>query len=251
MSKEKIAIVGKGNFGRGLQQLLNSYAPQFDIIMLDKLPDSELIGDLDVIKTCKVVIPAVPLSKFENVTQQISEVVQPGSIVIDVCTTKYYPATVMERLLPKSVDLIASHPLFGPESLRMANWNLTGLNLVIWPLRITDERFVAIEDALKATGMNIVRKSPEDHDKTLADSQFLSLLVGALLERLDITSSEMNTRSFDELLDVKETTRNDYHILLDVFRYNPFCKPKLTEVLKTVNSLGDSLRNYLGSEDFE
>ncbi len=151
----------------------------------------------------------------------------------------------MQKHLPSSIHLLSTHPLFGPESLETAKWDLTGLNLVIWPLRMPKSVYEVISNELEKTGINVIHKSPEEHDQTQAESQFLSLLVGALLEKLDIQSTAMNTRSFDELLDVKATTRNDYHILLDVFRYNPYCKSKLDEVLKTIGTLGNQLRDYV------
>lgn len=245
MDTYRIAIIGKGNFGSALERLFRKYATQYEILQLDKSPDSETIENVEQLQHCNAVIPAVPLSKFEVVINQIKSLIKPGSLVIDVCTTSCYPAEVMKKHLPESVHLMSTHPLFGPESLETAGWDLTGLNLVIWPLRMPEAVYESISQALTKTGINVIHKSPEEHDQTLAESQFLSLLVGALLEKLDIQSTAMNTRSFDELLDVKATTRNDYHILLDVFRFNPYCKPKLDEVLNTIDALGKQLTDYV------
>lgn len=240
-----IAIIGKGNFGSALARLFNKYVPQYEVLQLDKSPDSEAILGIEEVQRCDAIIPAVPLSKFEVVIEQIKPLIKPGTMVIDVCTTSCYPAEIMQKHFPQHVHLLSTHPLFGPESLETAGWDLTGLNLVIWPLRMPEAVYNTISKDLEKTGINVIHKSPEEHDRTLAESQFLSLLVGALLEKLDIQSTAMNTRSFDELLDVKATTRNDYHILLDVFRYNPYCAPKLNEVLETIGTLGNQLQAYI------
>ena len=76
----------------------------------------------------------------------------------------------------------------------------------------------------------------------MARSQFLSLLIGAVLVRMDIQSTEMNTRSFDELLDVRDTTCHDYGILRDVFRFNSACDATLAELEKTLGDIGAELR---------
>lgn len=241
MRPTTIAIIGAGKFGAALHRLLTRYAPDVPVLVIDLLPGGDRLPDLPRLSRCEVVIPAVPISAFASVLGQIAPHLRKDALVIDVCTVKHYPTEQMIQLLPASVDLISSHPLFGPESLASAGWNLAGLNLVLWPTRIPRARFDALLDALRPTGLNLIELSPEEHDRILADSQFLSLLVGNLLTRLDIRSTAMNTRSFDELLDVRATTANDFAILRDVFRYNPYCAPVLERLRATFAALVDDL----------
>lgn len=225
-----ITIIGAGNFGSALQRLFSIYAADLTVHMTDRQGDSDRVARPELISASKVVIPAVPISQFESVLRQIAPLLSPETIVVDVCTIKEFSEGRMKEILPEDCYLIASHPLFGPESLAAAGWQLKNLNLVIWPTRIPAGLFQKIMVGLKATGLNIIEKSPADHDRTLARSQFLSLLIGAALVKMDIQPTPMNTRSFDELLDVKATTCNDYHILLDVFRHNHHCDQALEDL---------------------
>ena len=237
-----IAVIGRGNFGRALLRLLNTHLADWETESLDKAPDSSRIPNIDILRRARVVIPAVPIASFGEVLRQIAPFLQPGTIVIDVCTIKAHTARQMHSLLPEHVELIACHPLFGPESLAAAGWQLKGLNLVIWAERIQAERYDRIREGLRDLGLNVIELSPQDHDRILARSQFLSLLIGAVLVRMDIQSTEMNTRSFDELLDVRDTTCHDYGILRDVFRFNSACDATLAELEKTLGDIGAELR---------
>ena len=247
----KIAIVGAGNFGRALARLIEMYAPQHTVFLTDRQADSETIAGLNELAGQDVIIPAVPISKFEGVIRQLATVIDAQATVVDICTIKEYSVRIMRAHLPSSVQLIASHPLFGPESLAAAGWQLAGLNLVLWPERFPEERFAVLLKELSAMGLKVIRRSPEAHDRTLARSQFLSLFTGALLSKMNIESTDMNTRSFDELLDVRDTTRHDYQILLDVFKYNPYCDPVLASLLDTVTAVSADLRKHAARSDGE
>ncbi len=71
MDNNRIAIIGKGNFGSALARLFHKYVPQYEVLQLDKSPDSEEIEGLKEIRQCDVIFPAVPLSKLEIVIEQI------------------------------------------------------------------------------------------------------------------------------------------------------------------------------------
>ena len=242
MKSLDIAIIGAGNFGGALLRLFARYGSGHRTRVFDKLPDSDAIADVEALCEFDVIIPAVPIDKFESVIRHILPHIQSGCTIVDVCTIKEHSAAVLEKLLPAEVNYIATHPLFGPESLAGNQWNLSGLKLMYWPCRVDDAVSEKIVEILRATGLSVIEMTPAVHDETLARSQFLSLLVGALLVKMDIKSTAMNTRSFDELLDVKATTRHDFGILLDVFKYNGHCADVLDELQETLTEIVEALR---------
>ncbi len=248
MTSLKVAVIGTGNFGQALLKLFDRYGSGHYTAAFDKMPDSDTIGDVERLGEFDVVIPAVPIDKFAMVMQQIAPHLSPGTTVVDVCTIKDHSSAALAAILPENIFYVATHPLFGPESLSANQWNLTGLKLMYWPSRIDASVSERIVQVLEATGLEVVIMTPEMHDKTMARSQFLSLLVGALLVRMDVSSTAMNTRSFDELLDVKATTRHDFGILLDVFKYNEHCSDVLVELQDTLQEIVDALQSNKGAE---
>ena len=112
MAAPRIAIIGTGNFGTALRRLLDRYASDVPVRVLDRLPGGEAIADLDRLADSDVVIPAVPIAVFGAVLDAIAPHLRPEALVIDVCTVKEYPTRLMEKRLPRTVELVSSHPLF-------------------------------------------------------------------------------------------------------------------------------------------
>ena len=39
-----------------------------------------------------------------------------NAVIVDVCSVKEYPVQWMRELLPANVSILATHPMFGPDS---------------------------------------------------------------------------------------------------------------------------------------
>ncbi|MBD3300747.1 MAG: prephenate dehydrogenase/arogenate dehydrogenase family protein, partial [Candidatus Moranbacteria bacterium] len=112
--KTKILIIGYGNFGQLLTELLLKY---FDkVFVLSKNLKSASIKNkkiillnfrqLGKIKKMDVVIPCVPISQFEKAIKKINPFLKDQSILIDVCSVKIYPKNIMQKFINKNVYLI-------------------------------------------------------------------------------------------------------------------------------------------------
>ena len=140
--KTAVGIIGFGRLGR---LLTRHFAKDFRIAVCDVDLDTRLarkLGARSVSFTeacaCDVVIPCVPIGAFEGVARRMSGLLGPGTLVIDVCSVMEHPVRVMKRLLPKSVELLATHPNFGPDS---AAESLRGHKVVFSKVRISSSRF--------------------------------------------------------------------------------------------------------------
>ena len=69
--------------------------------------------------------------------------------------------------------------------------------------------------------------SPEEHDKHLAETLFLTHLVGQIIARGEFGRTEIDTVSFGYLMDAVESVKHDTELFQDVFRYNPYCRQVL------------------------
>jgi prephenate dehydrogenase len=61
---------------------------------------------------------AVPIRDFESLIHEFKNDIQGKKTVIDVCSVKVFPKNVMIENLSSEIDIIATHPLFGPDSLK-------------------------------------------------------------------------------------------------------------------------------------
>ena len=75
---------------------------------------------------------AVPVPMLGECLAGIAPHLRPGQVVVDVCSVKAGPAALMRRLLPEGVEILATHPMFGPQSMPQS---LSGGRIVICPLR--------------------------------------------------------------------------------------------------------------------
>ena len=136
---KEIGLIGFGRFGKLAAKYLSE---DFKVHVFHKSKSSEKSKIKNIIfsalgDVCRkdIVIIAVPISEFENTLKEINKLLKKGALVIDVCSVKEYAASLMEKILPKSVQILATHPLFGPDS---AAESLFGRKMVLCRVRIHD-----------------------------------------------------------------------------------------------------------------
>ena len=115
-----IGIIGYGRFGKLVSQYLSQDLVVYVYNRSDKSSEIERAGahPVSLEKVCQqdIVIPCVPISTFRNNLQSIAPLLKTDCLVIDVCSVKEYPVQWMMEELPESVSILATHPMFGPDS---------------------------------------------------------------------------------------------------------------------------------------
>ena len=162
----QIGIIGFGRLG----QLLTRYLAQdFHVLVYepeDKREEIEALGaevaSLEVCCQQAAVIPMVPISAFDSVIEQIAPLLPSDGLVIDCCSVKIKPVESMLKHLPETVSILATHPMFGPDSARET---LFGSKLVLCPVRIADKRYREIYLYLEKHGIKLIESTPEEHDR--------------------------------------------------------------------------------------
>ncbi|MEQ5872109.1 prephenate dehydrogenase/arogenate dehydrogenase family protein [Sagittula sp. NFXS13] len=110
-----VGIIGMGAFGELIARHIVGditvwvYDPK---LMIGMERRGVLSTTLERVAGCVVVVITTPVSSFEAVLRDIGNVCKPGALIVDVGSGKTIPA----RLMPKNVRIIATHPLFGPQS---------------------------------------------------------------------------------------------------------------------------------------
>lgn len=205
-----VGIIGFGAFGRLTAAHLATrlpvrvsdprFAPGAD----SGLPGVEVV-DQAAAAGCDLVVLAVPVSRLEAVIAQIGPHLRPGAVVLDVGSVKIGPAQAMVRGLPAHVEIVATHPLFGPQSAR---GGLAGLKIAVCPIRGRSAWRIGAF-LRRAFGLRVILATPEDHDREAAMVQGLTHLIAKVLVRMEPLPTRMTTRSFDLLVQAVEMVRHD------------------------------------------
>lgn len=240
-----IGIIGFGRFGQLLAEMLKeSHSIKvYDII--DKTEGAKKIGvkwsKLNEICLQDFIILCVPISKMKNVLEKIKDKIKKGTVVMDTCSVKEYPAELMLKNLSKKTELIASHPMFGPDS---AKYGLKNLQIIFCPLRISKEKTNKIEEIFKKMGLTVIELTPKEHDEQSAMSLCLVHFLGRGLEKMQIAPQKITTLGFERLLKVQETVTNDtFQLFEDMQNYNRFAVVLRKKLIQSLESIHKKLDN--------
>jgi prephenate dehydrogenase len=237
-----LGLIGFGQFGRLAADLL---APHFDVLVNDAAPGAEAavreagyaFGPLEEAASRDVVVIAVPVMAMKAVFTAVAPFVKPGALVADVGSVKMLPSQWMREILPANVDLIATHPLFGPQSARAG---LNGLRFVICPIR--GDRHERVAAFGRSLGLTVTIASAEEHDREMAYVQALTHLIGRSLVNLGIPDEDLKTQSYQHLLELCSLIGSDtFELFTAIQTQNPFAAEVVDAFVNEAKSLLDQV----------
>lgn len=139
----------------------------------------------EAVSNCDLVVLGTPVGLFAPILAEIAQALRPGTIVTDVGSTKRSVVEMGERLLPKGIPFIGSHPMAGSEKrgIEFARADLFQNALcILTPTARTDVQALhAVESFWQTLGMRLTRLSPEEHDRLLAEVSHLPHVIAAAL----------------------------------------------------------------------
>ncbi|WP_395670374.1 prephenate dehydrogenase/arogenate dehydrogenase family protein [Phenylobacterium sp.] len=219
-----LGLVGFGQFGQLAAGVLKTH---FDVRVSDPAPEARAraealgvgFGPLATVAGCEIVVVAAPVAAMRELFAAIAPHLRPGALVIDVGSVKALPARWMVELLPAHVDIVATHPLFGPQSV--ARDGLAGGRFVVCPVR--GERHDCVADFGRKLGLDVTVTTPEEHDQEMAYVQALTHLIGRTLVNLKIPNERLATPSYQHLLDLCGLIGADtFELFAAIQRQNPY-----------------------------
>jgi prephenate dehydrogenase len=232
-----IGLIGYGRFGR---LTVRNLSPDFDVLVYTRSDDKRqdiadaggrLVG-IEEAGSQKVVILCVPISAMQATLQQIAPILRPDALVVDVCSVKVFPARWMQELLPPSVEILATHPMFGPDS---AAESVSGYKVVLCPERVSPERYGKIKDWLEKKGLVIIETTPEEHDRKIAVSLAMTHFIGRSLAEFGAIPLDIDTEGYKRLLHILGVVNNDtWQLFEDMHHFNPFAREKRRDFLKAM-----------------
>ena len=222
----KVSIIGFGRFGAMLYSLLSK---GFEVDVYDKNPiDNSEVNEVsfeEVLKNDTIFI-AVPIRDFEDLVINISSKIQSGKTIIDVCSVKVFPKQVMIDNLPEETDIIATHPLFGPDSLKDS-----GSVMTMEAVRDSSERYNFWKNYFESQNITIEEISAEEHDMMAARSQGLTHFVGRVIDDFGTNQTRIDTEGYKALHKLVSQTCNDtWDLFEDIQNYNPYTEKMISEL---------------------
>jgi prephenate dehydrogenase len=240
-----VGIFGLGRFGSFWSSLL---AKKFDVVAYDidsgrEAPEGVSRVSLDELCACEAIFLCVSIRAIPEVLSLIAPRLSAGSLVADTCSVKILPARWMRELLPARVAILATHPMFGPES---AKDGLQGLPIMLDPIRLDADRTRYWEEAFASFGLLPVRMDCDRHDREAAYSQALTHFVGRSLHRMGLPETEIATRWYRKLHAVaKQCVRDAPELFEDMQRFNPYASAMRGAVMaafsSTLSDLGEDI----------
>lgn len=220
-----VKIIGMGRFGTLLAEIIKKHFPEADLV--------EKVEEADV------VFPCVPIRAFEGVIKEIAPKLKKGALVIDVCSVKVHPVKIMKKHLPKHIQIIASHPLFGPDS---AKNGLKDLKIMLWNISAKKSTFNNIKSQCQKLKLEVIEITPEEHDKLMAFSQAYTFFVGKIGRELNLRPTSLDTEGFRQTLKIQQYVVNDSEeLFVDMQKFNPFTKSMRKKFISTAIKLDNKI----------
>jgi prephenate dehydrogenase len=210
-----LGLIGCGAFGGFILPHLQRF---FDVVVHDPaaIPPGESISQA---ASQDIVVLAVPLEQLREVAAAITPHLRPGALVVDVCSLKVAPLAILAELLPEDVDILGTHPLFGPQSGRLG---IAGLRIALCPLRGRHARLAA-RLLRRGFGLEVVVTTAEAHDRQMAYVQGLTHMISRVVLAMDLPPLDLRTTTYDHLTRMVDTVRHDSEALFrTIARDNPF-----------------------------
>jgi len=228
--KNKISIIGFGNFGQFMAKSLKEF---LEVNVTDKIEKTEESKNLGVKfvsleESCKnkIIILAIPMEDLEEILNRIKNKLIPGTLVLDVCSLKMFSCSLMKKILPRNIQIIGTHPLFGPHSVK---GSLNGMRIALVNVHATNKIFNEVQRFCENIGLKIIITTPEEHDKQMAISQALTHFIGQVCKKINLQRIEMSTKTFNDLMNIVDIIKND--------------TPKLFNNMQTMNPFSKNIRN--------
>jgi prephenate dehydrogenase len=238
-----IGIIGFGRFGKLTARYL---AEDFKVLVYNRTDKSKQIeqcgartASLKDVCRQKIVILCVPISKFREVLVEIRPLLKEGAVVVDVCSVKVYPVRWMQAALPLKVSILATHPIFGPDS---AADSLKGHKIFVSPIRIDKALYQKIKTYLASKDLVLIESTPEDHDRQIAVSLALTHYIGRSLSAFGAAPLGIDSEGYKRLLHILEVVENDtWQLFYDMHHYNPYAQEKRTAFMQAMQKINDQL----------
>ncbi len=239
-----IGVYGLGRFGSFWASQLST---RFEVLAgtrdpARRTPPGVRRVELTELGRADAVFLCVAISALEPALEQLLPHLDDGTTVLDTCSVKKYPIEVMRRVVPEPIELVGTHPMFGPDSARDG---MQGLPLILSEARASSETYSRWHQEFTALGLRVVEMAADQHDHEAAYTQGVTHVIGRVLKEMQLNESLIGTLGYRKILEVIEQTCNDpYQLFLDLQRYNPYTVEMRDRLMHSITKVVRDLSDY-------
>ncbi|MCE8424790.1 MAG: prephenate dehydrogenase [Candidatus Methanoperedens sp.] len=205
-----LIIGGTGETGRWFVKFYKKHGYDVTVWGVNKRKDiaNELgvkfADDLDhEIKSSDIVMISVPINITEKTIMDIAPKMSHGSLLMDITSIKTGPVEEMIKYAPQDVEILGSHPMFGPSIS-----DIRGQIVIFTPIRCA-KWFPIIRALYEDNGAHIEIMDAVEHDKMMAVVQglthFAYISIGLVFSELEFDvarSRRFMSPMYDIMLDL-------------------------------------------------
>ena len=197
MSWNRVTIIGVGLVGGSLGLALKSRGLARHVVGVghrqSSLDEARSLGAADEttldpaagVRESDLVVLATPVGRFREILQKVVPALSPGTVVMDVGSTKAAVVAALEPLVPPGAAFVGCHPIAGSEHRGAAHARadlFSRATCVVTPTdRTPPEALERVKAMWQAVGMTVQVLSPAMHDRLLAEVSHLPHAVAAAL----------------------------------------------------------------------
>lgn len=243
-NRQTLGVIGVGAFG---EFMLKYLIPYFNVSIYDTHRDLSKVGelynveicDLNYVCECDIIVLCVPVVHMEEAMAAIQHKLRKGQLLIDLCSVKVSPVRLITGMLPKGVEYMSLHPLFGPQSGKNG---ISGLNITLCDVGMT-HRTNCIRNFLSdVLRLKVHETSPDDHDKEMAVVQGLTHMIAKVFSRMEVPEIHQKTKTYTLLNEMVEMIRYDSdELFLAIQRDNPYVEKTKQDFFGAVKDLENFL----------
>lgn len=220
-----IGIVGYGNFGKFVHELGQRFFPELKFRIHSRRAeiDDQTFFDLRTTAQSDVVILCDGISEYGERLLAVLEHSRPETILVDVATVKKHTSDLCHKYC-EGQRFISTHPMFGPTSYKKHKNDVNGFRIVVTDYSLRNDQYQMLKKKFAGFGFSIIEMTADEHDKRLAETLFLTHYIGQSIIKAGFSRTEIDTLSFQFLMDAVESVKDDKKLFADVYTYNPYCK---------------------------
>jgi prephenate dehydrogenase len=240
----QVSIIGFGRFGQLWANLIKA---DFQVKVYDSskaaLDNANVIGvqatSLDDALSAPVIFYSVPISEFARTIAEhaaIFKTMTGDKLLVDLLSVKMHAKEVFTREISEPLQVMLTHPMFGPDSLKEAG--IAGQRIVIEKYRAENETYKFWKNYFIEKELEVLELTAEEHDKQAASSQALTHLVGRILTRMQFSPSSIDTNNSKKLQEIaQQVSKDELQLFLDLQRYNPYTQAMRADFVKAQTEL--------------
>jgi len=224
----EVRIVDKSDKTEQIAKEMNVKFLNTDIL---KVTEGEVKSKEDIADT-DVLLVSVPIDITGRVIERVGPKMHKGSLLMDITSVKKAPVEMMDRFTNEDVEILGTHPLFGPSTKSMQ-----GQTIIFVPLK-KGHLYEGIYEMFKSNGARIEISTAEEHDEMMSVIQglthFILFSFGITLKNLDFNLEK--SRKFMSPM---------YEILMDFVGRLLHQDPHLSAMIQTNFEMGKIHEEFL------